>query len=115
MGKLFDSPAALLLILVVILLFGSKKLPDVARGVGRSLRIFKAETKGLMTDEEGQSAPPATPAQIVAPPAATPPAATAAPGVPAQAVPVEAPPVAVTPPPAAMTPPAVPEPEKTEN
>jgi sec-independent protein translocase protein TatA len=109
MGKLFDSPAALLLILVVILLFGSKKLPDVARGVGRSLRIFKAETKGLMTDEEGQSVPPATPAQIVAPPVATPTAPQA------QAVPVEAPPVAVTPPPAAMTPPAVPEPEKTES
>lgn len=112
MGKLFDSPAALLLILVVILLFGSKKLPDVARGVGRSLRIFKAETKGLMTDEEGQSVPPAAPAQIVAPPVATP---TAAPAVPAQAVPVETPPVAVTPPPVAVTPPAVPEPEKTES
>ena len=109
MGKLFDSPAALLLILVVILLFGSKKLPDVARGVGRSLRIFKAETKGLMTDEEGQSVPPAAPAQIVAPPVATPTAP------PAQAVPVEAPPVAVTPPPVAVTPPAVPETEKTES
>jgi sec-independent protein translocase protein TatA len=66
--KLFDSPAALLLILVVILLFGSKKLPDVARGVGRSLRIFKAETKGLMTDDEGQSVPPVTPPQIVGQP-----------------------------------------------
>ena len=109
MGKLFDSPAALLLILVVILLFGSKKLPDVARGVGRSLRIFKAETKGLMTDEEGQSVPPAAPAQIVAPPVPMPTAA------PAQAVPVEAPPVAVTPPPVALTKPVVPETEKTES
>lgn len=117
MSRLFDSPAALLLILVVILLFGSKKLPDVARGVGRSLRIFKAETKGLMTDEEGQSAPPAAPAQIVGQPSAAPPVATpAAPvAVPVQAVPVEAPPVVVAPPRVAVTPPVVPGAEKTES
>ncbi len=76
MGKLFDSPAALLLIVVVLLLFGSKKLPDVARGVGRSLRIFKAETKGLMTDDEGQSVPPAVPQQIAVPPVVAPPVVT---------------------------------------
>jgi sec-independent protein translocase protein TatA len=62
--KLFDSPATVILILAVVLLFGSKKLPDAARGVGRSLRIFKAETKGLMTDDDGQSVPPAVPPQI---------------------------------------------------
>lgn len=32
---------------LVLLLFGAKRLPDAARGLGRSLRIFKAETKGL--------------------------------------------------------------------
>lgn len=32
---------------VIVLLFGSKKLPDAARSLGRSMRIFKAETKGL--------------------------------------------------------------------
>lgn len=68
MGRLFDSPAGLLLILAVLLLFGSRKLPDAARGLGRSLRIFKAETQGLMSDNEGQSAPPAQPQQIVAAP-----------------------------------------------
>lgn len=36
----------LILILIVVLLFGAKRLPDVARGLGRSLRILKAETKG---------------------------------------------------------------------
>lgn len=40
------------LIAIVVLLFGSKKLPDAARGIGRSLRIFKAETKGLMDDDK---------------------------------------------------------------
>lgn len=36
---------------VVVLLFGTKKLPDAARSIGRSMRIFKAETKGLRHDE----------------------------------------------------------------
>lgn len=42
----------LLLILVVVLLFGSRKLPDAARAVGRSLRILKAETAGLREDDD---------------------------------------------------------------
>lgn len=43
MRSLFDSPATLILILLVIVLFGAKRLPDAARSVGRSIRIFKAE------------------------------------------------------------------------
>ena len=35
---------------VLILLFGAKKLPDAARSLGRSMRILKAETKGLTED-----------------------------------------------------------------
>ena len=51
----------LLLILVVILLFGAKRLPDSARALGRSLRIFKSEVKELnkedkKSEEEGKSA-----------------------------------------------------------
>jgi sec-independent protein translocase protein TatA len=42
----------LIIVLLVVLLFGAKKLPDAARGIGRSLRIFKAETKGLTDDDE---------------------------------------------------------------
>jgi sec-independent protein translocase protein TatA len=42
----------LILLLIVLLLFGARRLPDMARGLGRSLRIFKAETKGLMNDDE---------------------------------------------------------------
>ena len=40
----------LILALVVVLLFGGKRLPDAARGLGRSLRIFKSEVK-QMQDE----------------------------------------------------------------
>ena len=43
----------LLIILgVLILLFGAKKLPELARGSGRALRIFKAETKDLVGDDD---------------------------------------------------------------
>lgn len=42
----------ILVILVVVLLFGAKKLPELARGSGRALRIFKAETKGLIDDDK---------------------------------------------------------------
>ena len=43
MRALFDSPAAIILLLLVIVLFGAKRLPDAARSVGRSIRIFKSE------------------------------------------------------------------------
>ncbi|HSN07232.1 MAG TPA: Sec-independent protein translocase subunit TatA [Candidatus Angelobacter sp.] len=70
------EPTAWIVILVVILLFGAKRLPDVARGVGRSMRIFKAETEGLRTDGAAHTEPPAvsaTPAPApVAPPAPAP-------------------------------------------
>jgi sec-independent protein translocase protein TatA len=42
----------ILILLVIVLLFGAKKLPELARGSGRALRIFKAETKGLLDDED---------------------------------------------------------------
>ncbi len=44
----------LILVLLIVLLFGAKRLPDAARGVGRSLRIFKAETKGLTDSDQAQ-------------------------------------------------------------
>lgn len=47
----------LIIALLLVLLFGSKRLPDAARSVGRSLRIFKSETKGLVDGEA--PAPPA--------------------------------------------------------
>lgn len=46
----------LIIVALILLLFGAKRLPDAARGLGRSLRIFKAETKGLA--EDGAKADP---------------------------------------------------------
>ena len=70
----------LIIIAVFILLFGARKLPDAARGLGRSLRILKSEVnamhdddaqrKGATPAETDQSAQVATPTpQIAAAPA----------------------------------------------
>jgi sec-independent protein translocase protein TatA len=49
-----------LILLVVVLLFGAKKLPDMARSLGKSARILKSEAKA-MKDEGKTSAAPAGP------------------------------------------------------
>ena len=47
------GPQELIIIAVVlVLLFGAKKLPELARGSGQALRIFKAETKALGEDDD---------------------------------------------------------------
>jgi sec-independent protein translocase protein TatA len=47
----------LVILAIVILVFGAAKLPDLARGTGQALRIFKAETKGLRDeDKDGKKA-----------------------------------------------------------
>ena len=71
------------IVLVILLLFGYKKLPDASRSLGRSLRIFKGEMKGMKDDDAGSAvrtkdaaqtsvrgglAAPATPAVVTSPP-----------------------------------------------
>ena len=46
------TPELLIILAIVVLVFGASKLPELARGSGRALRIFKAETKGLIDDED---------------------------------------------------------------
>jgi sec-independent protein translocase protein TatA len=52
----------LLLLVVLIVLFGAKRLPEAARGLGRSARVLKAELNGMRDDEAkpGQSSSEAT-------------------------------------------------------
>ncbi|ABO65602.1 MULTISPECIES: twin-arginine translocase TatA/TatE family subunit [Geobacillus] len=45
----------ILIVLVILLLFGTKKLPELGRSVGQSLREFKDATKGLTDDEENKT------------------------------------------------------------
>jgi sec-independent protein translocase protein TatA len=61
----------IILVLIVVLLFGAKRLPDAARSIGKSMKIFKAETKD-MRDEE----PAAEPEKKELPAATVPPAGT---------------------------------------
>ena len=51
------STELILIVLVIVLLFGATKLPELARGSGRALRIFKAETKGLMDEDDDLKTP----------------------------------------------------------
>lgn len=53
----------LVILAIVILVFGAAKLPDLARGTGQALRIFKAETKGLKDDDKDDEGP-AAPAEL---------------------------------------------------
>jgi sec-independent protein translocase protein TatA len=79
-ADLFDSPLKIAIIAVVIIvLFGSRKLPEAARSLGKSMRILKTEVQGLHEDGETQTtfatvtptpAPAVAPAQIQ--PVATP-------------------------------------------
>jgi sec-independent protein translocase protein TatA len=48
-----------LILLAILLLFGYKKLPDASRSLGRSLRIFKGEMKGLKDDDKERDEPAA--------------------------------------------------------
>ncbi len=46
------STELIILLIVVLVLFGAKRLPDSARSLGRSMRILKAETKGMRDDSD---------------------------------------------------------------
>ncbi|MEV7871960.1 Sec-independent protein translocase subunit TatA [Streptomyces sp. NPDC088124] len=57
-GKI-GAPEIILILVVVVLLFGAKKLPDMARSLGKSARILKSEAKAMKS--EGQQTAPADP------------------------------------------------------
>ena len=58
MFRQIGAPEIILILAVVVLLFGAKKLPELARGSGRALRIFKAETKGLIDGDDDEPTEP---------------------------------------------------------
>lgn len=76
----------LIVAVVVIVLFGSKRLPDAARSLGKSMRILKSETKA-MKDDDGAASPATAPSAADVRP--TPRTVTAAPGNAASAHPTE--------------------------
>jgi sec-independent protein translocase protein TatA len=60
LDDLFEGSHAIILILVIVALFGWKRLPDAARGLGRSIRIFKSEMNEMNSDGKGTSTPSGT-------------------------------------------------------
>ncbi|MBT2250315.1 Sec-independent protein translocase subunit TatA [Arthrobacter sp. BHU FT2] len=64
MGRLFDGPWPILIIVVMaLLLFAAPKLPVMARSLGQSMRIIKSEVREMKSDDSMLSpkdAPPAT-------------------------------------------------------
>lgn len=59
------------LVIVIVLLFGAKRLPDLAKSVGQSLKIFKNEVKDLTGDDKDTSVTPGQPPVAPTQPAPT--------------------------------------------
>jgi sec-independent protein translocase protein TatA len=86
-----DNPLHILILLVVVLLvFGAKRLPEIGRSLGEGMRGFKDSISGEGNHHSLNSAPPAAP-PVTAPPVAEP--AAAAPPAPPATVPPPAAPV----------------------
>lgn len=72
------TPEILIIVAVILLLFGATKLPTFARSLGRSMRIFKSEIKGIQHDDEPadetRAKPQPQPQQLAASPSAETPA-----------------------------------------
>jgi sec-independent protein translocase protein TatA len=62
----------LIIIGVLVLLFGAKRLPDMARSIGQSARVFKGEMKGMKDDSKSDDAPADKPQPAPEPPKALP-------------------------------------------
>lgn len=48
------APEIILILVVIVLLFGAKKLPDMARSLGKSARILKSEAKAMKKDGDAE-------------------------------------------------------------
>ena len=58
-----------ILLVVMVVLFGAKRLPDAARSLGKSLRIFKSEVRELQNDSNPDSPATSVQSERVEPPA----------------------------------------------
>jgi sec-independent protein translocase protein TatA len=61
-----------ILIGILVLLFGAKRLPDMARSIGQSARVFKGEMKGMKNDDATKADKPADPQAAASEPKALP-------------------------------------------
>ncbi|MCY0877361.1 MAG: twin-arginine translocase TatA/TatE family subunit [Firmicutes bacterium] len=69
MLDLFSPVHIIILLIIALLVFGPKRLPEIGSGLGKSIREFKQAMNGVMEDAPQTKAPPAGteyPAQVVA-------------------------------------------------
>ena len=100
MEGLFQPSHIILILVVALLIFGPKRLPDIGKSLGKGIREFKGALSHLADEEPSTSSTPAPippPAPAVAQPvdgtaAATPPAPVVPPPSPPAPVPVDTPP-----------------------
>ena len=55
---LFEGWHLVILLVVIVLLFGAKRLPDASRAIGKSMRIFKSEVKELTNSDDDEDDKP---------------------------------------------------------
>ncbi|MFI9049077.1 Sec-independent protein translocase subunit TatA [Streptomyces sp. NPDC053427] len=60
-GGKIGVPELVLIVVVLLLLFGAKKLPDMARSLGKSARILKSEAKAMKSEASQKQEAPADP------------------------------------------------------
>ncbi|WP_019202919.1 Sec-independent protein translocase subunit TatA [Tsukamurella sp. 1534] len=64
MGITHNPWAWVIVAVVLLILFGGKKLPDAARGIGRSMRIFKSEMDEMKTEGSQKDSAKAQQAEV---------------------------------------------------
>ena len=63
-GRIAEHPLSLvILVLLVVVVFGAKRLPDAARSLGRSMRIFKSEVREMKDEDKSASRTTGTPSR----------------------------------------------------
>ena len=73
----FGGPELLIILVIILLLFGAKKLPELAKGLGKSMKEFKKAAQEVQDDfqdamdsvEPEKKTPPAAPKEVTPPPA----------------------------------------------
>jgi sec-independent protein translocase protein TatA len=51
----FGAWEIVIILLVILIVFGAKRLPEMAKGIGQSVRVFRQEMRGLKADVDGTS------------------------------------------------------------
>ncbi|ARF81071.1 Sec-independent protein translocase subunit TatA [Kitasatospora aureofaciens] len=85
----FSMTAIVVVAVVAIVLFGAKRLPELARSLGQSMRILKSEAKAMRSEDEPDGSAPSARPQVAPQPAAR--TVQTAPGASATARPVAEP------------------------